>query len=255
MADACRLRRGQPRACARPRARRGWRRKARQGVLPLGDGFGLWVEQLLAESTGKHGRGSCPSGGPVGPDDVRLLTASGSTTPTISRASSSAGSLRRRSPRPPRDQSVRPARRAGREGPHERGARLRCAVRSSRRVRRRELFELAQPGDYVCIQAFVAPERRPSALERLRLPPRDATGCVVTLGYGPRYLHSTGQLHKAARTAVCSCRSSRTTGAELAIPGSEFGFARADRGPGHRRFRVAARTRPARRARRPRGAH
>ena len=50
---------------------------------------------------------------------------------------------------------------------------------------------------YICLQAWLPPEAATdAALERLRLAVRDRTGLAVTLGYGPRFLHSTGQLHK-----------------------------------------------------------
>ena len=50
---------------------------------------------------------------------------------------------------------------------------------------------------YLCLQAWLPPEAATdAALERLRLAVRDRTGLAVTLGYGPRFLHSTGQLHK-----------------------------------------------------------
>ena len=51
---------GQPGPRARGRARRGLARGPRQGARRAGD-FGLWVEQLLAESTGKQGKGLIPS--------------------------------------------------------------------------------------------------------------------------------------------------------------------------------------------------
>ncbi|MGH9300039.1 MAG: glucose-6-phosphate isomerase, partial [Acidimicrobiales bacterium] len=51
-------------------------------------------------------------------------------------------------------------------------------------------------GDYVSIQAYL-PFGQDSALEGLRRAIRDANGgAAVTAGYGPRFLHSTGQLHK-----------------------------------------------------------
>jgi glucose-6-phosphate isomerase len=55
----------------------------------------------------------------------------------------------------------------------------------------------AKPGDYVALQAYVRPsEETTDALQRLRLKLRDGTKLATTLGYGPRFLHSTGQLHK-----------------------------------------------------------
>lgn len=55
----------------------------------------------------------------------------------------------------------------------------------------------AGPGAYIAIQAYINPtEAADRALGQLRQQLRDATGRATTLGYGPRYLHSTGQLHK-----------------------------------------------------------
>jgi len=55
----------------------------------------------------------------------------------------------------------------------------------------------AQPGAYIALQAFVQPtQETDAALLRLRTSLRDKTKMAVTTGYGPRFLHSTGQLHK-----------------------------------------------------------
>jgi transaldolase/glucose-6-phosphate isomerase len=55
----------------------------------------------------------------------------------------------------------------------------------------------SQPGDYVAIQAYIKPSTEAdAALDALRLAIRSTTGLPVTVGYGPRFLHSTGQLHK-----------------------------------------------------------
>jgi hypothetical protein len=55
----------------------------------------------------------------------------------------------------------------------------------------------ATAGDYIALLAYLEPQpdtdRQLSALRRAL---RDETHCATTLGYGPRYLHSTGQLHK-----------------------------------------------------------
>ena len=92
-------RRRQPRPRARARARRRLAGRPRQGLHhPNPHGFGLWVEQLLAESTGKEGKGLVPAPGesPDGPD--RQAQRSSWTTRTSSARSSSAGSSRPRSP-------------------------------------------------------------------------------------------------------------------------------------------------------------
>jgi transaldolase/glucose-6-phosphate isomerase len=55
----------------------------------------------------------------------------------------------------------------------------------------------AKPGDYVALQAYLQPtESASSLLKSLRLKMRDRTHLATTVGYGPRFLHSTGQLHK-----------------------------------------------------------
>jgi glucose-6-phosphate isomerase len=60
-----------------------------------------------------------------------------------------------------------------------------------------EFLSQAQAGDYIALQAFVQPEQQTSAaIQRLRLKLRDAYQLATSFGYGPRFLHSTGQLHK-----------------------------------------------------------
>jgi hypothetical protein len=55
----------------------------------------------------------------------------------------------------------------------------------------------AQPRDYVALHAYVQPTpAADAALKALRLRLRDRLHLATTLGYGPRFLHSTGQLHK-----------------------------------------------------------
>jgi hypothetical protein len=58
-------------------------------------------------------------------------------------------------------------------------------------------LSLAQPGAYIALQAYVhsAPSIE-AILQSLRGKLRDRTKLATTLGYGPRFLHSTGQLHK-----------------------------------------------------------
>jgi hypothetical protein len=60
-----------------------------------------------------------------------------------------------------------------------------------------ELRHEAGPGDYFAILAYVPPSPEIFAqLQQVRAAWGKALGCVTTLGFGPRYLHSTGQLHK-----------------------------------------------------------
>ena len=151
----------------------------------------------------------------------------------------------------PRDQPVRPARRAGGEGQDERGARGAATSTLEPRGLGRRAARAARS------RATTSASRRssnPTAGERRarsRGSPRAlgrATGCVVTHGFGPRYLHSTGQLHKGGPNTGVFLQVVEDYGAELPIPGQPFGFAPADPRAGRRRLRVAARARPPRRA-------
>ena len=55
----------------------------------------------------------------------------------------------------------------------------------------------ANPGDYIAIQAYVPPTPETDRLlQKLRTQLLEETQCATTVGYGPRFLHSTGQLHK-----------------------------------------------------------
>jgi transaldolase / glucose-6-phosphate isomerase len=61
----------------------------------------------------------------------------------------------------------------------------------------RDFLDSAQPGDYVAIQAYIQPSAgMTKALAGLQSAIRNRTKAAVTLGFGPRFLHSTGQLHK-----------------------------------------------------------
>lgn len=61
----------------------------------------------------------------------------------------------------------------------------------------RSFLAMADPGDYLALQAFITPSpETTAALQELRRMLREHTHLATTLGYGPRFLHSTGQLHK-----------------------------------------------------------
>ncbi|RLT37805.1 MAG: bifunctional transaldolase/phosoglucose isomerase [Chloroflexi bacterium] len=61
----------------------------------------------------------------------------------------------------------------------------------------RDFLDSARPGDYVAIQAYIQPSpAMAKALAGLQTAIRNRTKAAVTLGFGPRFLHSTGQLHK-----------------------------------------------------------
>ena len=74
-------------------------------------------------------------------------------------------------------------------------------------------------GRYVGIQAFLSPDPELSAaLENLAGAITAATGMVATHGYGPRFLHSTGQLHKGDGGGGLFLQLSAAGGEDLAIP-------------------------------------
>ncbi|MHB1319445.1 MAG: glucose-6-phosphate isomerase, partial [Anaerolineae bacterium] len=61
----------------------------------------------------------------------------------------------------------------------------------------RAFLSQARPGDYIALQAYVEPTAATTAaLQELRIWMREVYHVATTIGYGPRYLHSTGQLHK-----------------------------------------------------------
>jgi hypothetical protein len=81
------------------------------------------------------------------------------------------------------------------------------------------------PGDYVSLQAFL-PYAEADALRALRRRVRDdLDGIAVTAGFGPRFLHSTGQLHKGGPNSVVAVQlvPNRPT-ANLPIPGFPYDF-------------------------------
>jgi hypothetical protein len=87
-----------------------------------------------------------------------------------------------------------------------------------------ELLAGAEPPQYVAVQAFVDPARE-AELGPLVARAR-AIGCVVTTGLGPRFLHSTGQLHKGGPDTGLFVQVVDELGEELPIPGRDFGFGR-----------------------------
>jgi transaldolase/glucose-6-phosphate isomerase len=81
----------------------------------------------------------------------------------------------------------------------------------------------ARPGDYLALQAFLAPEPAvTAALQRLRGAVARRAGVASTLGYGPRFLHSTGQLHKGGPNTGLFLQLVDDPAEDLAVP--EVGF-------------------------------
>jgi glucose-6-phosphate isomerase len=227
MADACRLRDGNPGLELGLSLGEGWEAGRDKVCVEATGGFGLWVEQLVAESTGKDGKGLVPAPGESadGPDrqaqEARLESPYelGQEFFRWEFGVAVAGSILGINP------FDQPDVQAAKDRTNEVLAAGDVELDPEGSVD--ELLASARPGDYVCIQAFVAPnegvERRLAALaDRARA----ATGCVVTTGIGPRYLHSTGQLHKGGPNTGVFLQVVDDYGEELKIPGQPFGFAR-----------------------------
>jgi hypothetical protein len=187
-------------------------------------GFGLWAEQLLAESTGKQGKGLVPAPGepPEGSDRQRgevEIVDPYDLAGELYRwefATAVAGHVLGINP------FDQPDVQAAKDKTNEvlAGGDPDLQPRGSLD----ELLGQAREGDYVCIQAFVDPARE-QELAPIAARARE-TGCVVTCGLGPRYLHSTGQLHKGGPNTGLFVQVVDETGAELSIPGRDFGFGR-----------------------------
>jgi transaldolase/glucose-6-phosphate isomerase len=187
-------------------------------------GFGLWAEQLLAESTGKEGKGLVPAPGEspdagtdrqhgrVRLDDPYDL---GAEFYRWEFATAVAGTIH----------GIKPL-----DQPDVQAAKDKTAALLSQGTGPEpgpegsldELLAEAEPPQYIAIQAFIDLDRE-AELDPLVTRARE-TGCVVTKGLGPRYLHSTGQLHKGGPNSVLAIQVVDDLGEELAIPGKEFGF-------------------------------
>jgi len=77
----------------------------------------------------------------------------------------------------------------------------------------------ARTGGYVALQAFLDPSPAArKALDDLAVAIRYKTGLPVTTGFGPRYLHSTGQLHKGDSGRGAFVQITGGSGKDVAIP-------------------------------------
>ncbi|MGH2381058.1 MAG: bifunctional transaldolase/phosoglucose isomerase [Candidatus Limnocylindria bacterium] len=90
----------------------------------------------------------------------------------------------------------------------------------------RQLLDLLQPGrDYFAILAYLPPDQAISErLQRIRNRVRETRGVATTLGFGPRFLHSTGQLHKGGPDTGVFLQLTAEPSKDLPIPGWEESF-------------------------------
>jgi hypothetical protein len=223
MRDACRLEEGNPGLDLGLALGNGWR-EGRDKVVARGD-FGLWVEQLLAESTGKHGKGLVPvresgDGDDVQEHEVRLSDPYelGQEFFRWEFATAVAGAIMEINP------FDQPDVQAAKDKTNE------VLARGEDPPLEPEgdvdaLLATADAGDYVAVQAFVDPARE-AELEPIVARFQGTRRLPLALGLGPRYLHSTGQLHKGGPNTGIFVQVVDDLGEELPIPGKEFGFRR-----------------------------
>jgi hypothetical protein len=89
----------------------------------------------------------------------------------------------------------------------------------------RALLSQASPPRYVAIMGYVEPsERFDDAIEGLRRTIRDATKATTTFGYGPRFLHSTGQFHKGGPATGLFLQLVHDGDEDVEIPRAGYSF-------------------------------
>ena len=212
--------------------------------------LGSWIEQLIAESTGKDGCGIVPvEGEPLGAPEVygddRLFVAygdheglaalEGSGHPVMrlpvedaarlgaefyrwELATAVAGCLL--GVQPFDEPNVQQAKDATARilGSSE-------AAAAPSTPGTGELLAGVRPGDYIALQAFLPrSEANIEALQAARVRLRDRYRVAATAGFGPRFLHSTGQLHKGGPDSAVCIQIVRAEDDDLEIPGRSAGF-------------------------------
>jgi hypothetical protein len=241
------------------------------------DSFGLWVEQLVAESTGKQGKGIIPIAGeppdaPFGADRAAVAVDLGAEMPRgVEHAQASGAPLMRLTApdtlalgaeffrwelatataglllgiNPFDEPNVQQAKDATRTllhaysterrlpmpEPHAQrdGARLTLSLSAQERLSGADalgFLRVVSPGDYVCLLAYLPPDHPAFTPSFAKL--RGAIGrrasCATMFGYGPRYLHSTGQLHKGGPNTGVFIIVTADVDQDLPIPGEPFSF-------------------------------
>lgn len=228
-----------------------------------------WLEQLIAESTGKNGKGIVPvAGEPLGPpeiygsdrvfvylraaldadadQDAKLKTLEAAGHPVIrieagetldlgqeffrwEMAIAAAGAVLGIQPfdQPDVERAKVFARRAMTgEAQAVAGAEpVRASDRDTLKKAVGEWMAQAKPGNYISVQAYLAPKAATTAaLEAIQKTLRDTTRLATTLGYGPRFLHSTGQLHKGGPNSGLFVQFVDEPADSLPVPETDYSF-------------------------------
>lgn len=89
----------------------------------------------------------------------------------------------------------------------------------------KSFVKLAEPHNYVALLPyFMQTQARDKALQELRQVVRDRFGVATSVGYGPRYLHSTGQLHKGGPKGGLYILLTADTNDKADIPEKPYDF-------------------------------
>lgn len=233
--------------------------------------FGTWMEQLVAESTGKNGTGIVPVvGEPLGKPSVygddRVfvhLASARDEAPAAERASldalrmaghpvirivlgdrndlgaevfraemavAAAGSVLRINPFNQPDVQVAKNLAKQAMSPEGLGATPDEVSTDDQALLERSINawrDTVRTDDYIGIHAYL-PMNEPAKpiLERMAVHLRDRSRVAVTLGYGPRFLHSTGQLHKGGAANGLFLQIVDRPAREIAVPEAGFTFAK-----------------------------
>jgi transaldolase/glucose-6-phosphate isomerase len=227
-------------------------------------GIGAWIEQLVAESTGKDGRGIVPvDGEPLGPPAVygndrvfvqlRLSGDSGGQDAAVEAlaragqpvarmelqdtldlgeqfflwefATAVAGAVIGVNPFDQPDVEAAKVRTRELTAEYERTGALPAPLPAASLEDVAEHLDRLAPGDYLALLAFVprTPEHR-RKLDAVRASVRDRTRSATTLGFGPRYLHSTGQAHKGGPASAVFLQVTCDDAVDVPVPGRGYTF-------------------------------
>jgi transaldolase/glucose-6-phosphate isomerase len=86
-------------------------------------------------------------------------------------------------------------------------------------------FARVEPGDYVALLGYIEmTEANERALTEMRTAVRDARRAATCLGFGPRFLHSTGQAYKGGPNSGVFLQVTCDDAADLAVPGQKYTF-------------------------------
>jgi transaldolase/glucose-6-phosphate isomerase len=231
---------------------------------PIGS-FGLWVEQLVAESLGKQGKGALPvADEPLGepdrygqdrlfaylrnadqPDadlDARLEALARAGHPVVTMSVHGATDLGRifffaefavavagwvLGVNPFDQPNVQEAKDNTDKVLEEyKGQGSLPAVEDADDAALRALLGQARPPHYLAILGYLQPSPRfDQAVSKLRAAVRDATGATTTFGYGPRFQHSTGQMHKGGPKTGVFLQLLHDGPDDVEVPGAGYSFA------------------------------